>query len=112
MEDVVLAPGATRDVPINARVELPRGYWASIEARSSIVRRGLQVDAGIIDEGYRGQLFAVTRNVGQSVVRINALERVAQLVFHKLHDLWCVEVAQIDVDGTSRAQAGFGSTGA
>lgn len=61
--DVTIAPGESVDVPTNIRLELPDSVWATIQARSSIVRRGLQVEAGIIDTGYRGPLFALLRNL-------------------------------------------------
>lgn len=62
-EDATIKPGESVDIPTNIRLELPESVWATIQARSSIVRRGLQVEAGIIDTGYRGPLFVLTRNL-------------------------------------------------
>jgi len=64
-ETVTIEPGQAIDVPTNVRIELPEDVWAEIRARSSIARRGLQVDAGTIDPGYRGPLFALVRNMTQ-----------------------------------------------
>lgn len=61
--DAEIKPGESVDIATNIRLELPDGVWATIRARSSIVRRGLQVEAGIIDTGYRGPLFVLTRNL-------------------------------------------------
>lgn len=122
MEDVIIRPTTTVDVPINCRLELPSGYWAEMKPRSSIAKRGLQLDAGIIDEGYRGPLYVICRNthlpedphmrrVDINTIEIKAGERIGQLIFHRLHELWSEEVDWIDVSATSRGEAAFGSTG-
>lgn len=64
-KDVTIEPGQAVDVPTNVRLQLPEDLWAEIRARSSIARRGLQVDAGTIDPGYRGPLYALVRNMAQ-----------------------------------------------
>jgi dUTP pyrophosphatase len=120
METVTLRAFQSHDVPVNARLEIPEGVWAEIRARSSIVRRGLQVEAGVIDNGYRGPLFVLVRNMqiptaspagrNQNVV-INEGERVGQLVLHRIVPSSLQEVPEIDVQGTRRGGNGFGSTG-
>lgn len=62
-QDTYIAPGEAVDVPTNVRLHLPDNVWVEIRARSSIARRGLQADAGTIDTGYRGPLFALVRNM-------------------------------------------------
>lgn len=112
MYDIVIQPLGMVDIAINCRLQLPDSYWAEIKARSSIAKRGLQVDAGTIDNGYRGPLFVVLRNTKpNSLVEVKAGERVAQLVFHRLHELWDEEVEEIDTRGSSRGESAFGSTG-
>lgn len=129
MHDVVIPPMQAVDVPINARLELPDGVWAEIRARSSIARRNLQVDAGTIDTGYRGDLFVLVRNMtfprlmtsalglhaapvenDRGTVTIRAGERVGQLVFYHVARVWAVEVDEVD-QSTERGINGFGSTG-
>jgi len=115
-EDVVIRPGEYYDVPTNIRLELPETMWAQILARSSIVKRGLMVDAGIIDTGYRGPLFVVVRNMKRNPpgalapsIHLEKGERVAQLVFHRVEQVWTEEVSEIAE--SERGSAGFGSTG-
>lgn len=127
MEDVWIPPMQAVDVPVNASVELPEGTWAEIRPRSSISRMNLQVDAGTIDNGYRGRLFVLVRNMRlpmplggyngiegfdeQSVgIQINQGERIAQLVLYRMAPAWIHEVPMVDVT-TDRSTAGFGSTG-
>ena len=120
IHDIMIGPHEMVDIAINARIELPPAYWAEMKARSSIAKRGLQVDAGTIDNGYRGPLFVVCRNtllspladdISNNFIYIKAGERIAQLVFHRLHDLWDEEVDDIDTSGSSRGESAFGSTG-
>lgn len=129
-EDIYITPGQAIDVPTNVRLHLPVNVWAEIRARSSIARRGLQVDAGTIDPGYRGPLFALVRNmttlqpkdiaegttgllewVAENTVRIREGERIAQVVYHRVSPTWAEEVDRID-ESSERGSDGFGSTGA
>lgn len=131
MEDTEIPPFQAVDVPVNARVALPDGVWGEIRARSSIARRNLQVDAGTLDNGYRGPLYVLTRYMalpplesygngavserhprqGDAVV-IKKGERVGQLVLHAAAPAWLHEVsAEIFPVSTERGEDGFGSTG-
>lgn len=120
-ETVDLRCGEAIDIPVNVRVQLPEHCWGEIRARSSIARRGLQVDAGVIDNGYTGPLFVLLRNVNRNDwakpivdwsvgVRVHKGERIGQLVLH--HAYWApgVEVEELE-DDPRRGNAAFGSTG-
>jgi dUTP pyrophosphatase len=119
---VTLNPGQQVDIPTNVRVKLPEGVWGEIRARSSIARKGLQVDAGVIDNGYTGPLLVLMRNMNRyerdspicdwaGRVIIEKGSRIAQLVLHLM-------VAEVDVSAVEdldhdprRGLAAFGSTG-
>lgn len=130
-ERTVIKPGEAVDVPTNVRLHLPEFTWAEIRARSSIVRKGLAVESGTIDTGYRGPLFVLVRNMrmlspfeafrlrdldecaewlDSYCVVIEKGERVGQVVFHKVAEVWAQEVSAIDLN-TDRGTMGFGSTG-
>ena len=124
-QDVYIAPMTAVDVPCNVRLWLPDDIWAEIRARSSIARRNLQVDAGTIDPGYRGPLYALVRNMQlpivadagvamdmthENAIKIKKGERVAQVVFHRVTRVAGLEVEQIEVN-SERGEDGFGSTG-
>jgi dUTP pyrophosphatase len=118
MEAVEIPAGEARDVPVNARIELPHGVWAEIRGRSSIARLGLAVDAGTIDNGYRGPLYVLVRNMkpcnnnGPNVTHIQAGQRIGQLVLHQMvqWQRYLQEVPNVEQD-TERGARGFGSTG-
>ena len=104
-------PGERRPLPTGIRIELPEGYWASIEARSSTSKLGIIIPKGVIDEGYRGEMFAQVMNVGNNPVTIKDGDRIIQLIVHRRHikDMNIVEVDELSP--SERGETGFGSTG-
>lgn len=104
-------PGERYLLPTGIRLEIPSGYWASIEARSSTSKQSLIVPKGVIDEGYRGELFAQILNVGNSTVHIKDGDRLIQVIVHKRHinDFIIEEVDELSQ--SERGESGFGSTG-
>lgn len=111
-EGAVIKPGAFRDIDCGIHVEMPVGVWALITGRSSTLReRGLMVAQGIIDNGYRGPLFAGVWNLRQETVRVAEGERLAQFIPYELTAAR-LEWRQVrNLNGSDRGHAGFGSTG-
>lgn len=109
-ESVAVLSGAHEDVATGIAIAPPPGYWARIVARSSTSRQyGLHVVEGIIDNGWRGELFVNVHNPGLHTRLIEAGQRVAQLIFHKIeHGVF--EVVE-DLPASLRGSRGFGSTG-
>lgn len=112
-ETVDVPPGEFRDIHCGVSVQLPDWSWGMLTGRSSTLRkRGLLVNQGVIDEGYRGPLFAGVWNLTAGTVRVNKGERIAQLIVldnatRKLHPH---QVRHLSV--SERGNNGFGSTGA
>jgi dUTP pyrophosphatase len=90
-------------------VAIPAGHVGLIRDRSSYAMRGLGVEAGVIDEDYRGEVIVVMRNHTGRTIEVLGGDRVAQLLV--------IPVVQTDVevvdelDDTERGDGGFGSTG-
>lgn len=109
----VIGPSEFVDIPCGISVELPEGVWAMIVGRSSTLRkRGLLVMPGIIDNGWRGELFAGVQNLSQEQeVKVSDGERVAQLIPYPLVASR-LEWQRVSKLGESdRGARGFGSTG-
>lgn len=109
---VTVEPGRFVDVPAGCRVELPVGTFGMIVGRSSSVRkRGLLVVTGIIDYGYRGDLFVGVINYGERTQTINRGERIGQfIVLPNLTEKY--RPVPVDRLGEHpRGESGFGSTG-
>lgn len=81
-ETTVVGPGEFKDIPCGVAVELREGTWGLLVGRSSTLRkRGLLVNLGVIDVGYRGELFAGVQNTSTTQsVEVTEGNRVAQLI--------------------------------
>jgi len=110
-EDLVIGAGERAAVPTGVRIELPTTHYAVIVGRSSsFSKRDLLVPLSVIDQGFRGELFAVCWNFGHSAQRIKPGERVAQLLPMRLEaDLLRWINAPLSESG--RGENGFGSSG-
>jgi len=123
-EAVTFEPGDTWDVPTGVAVEFPPGVWGLIVGRSSTLReRGLHVNLGVIDTGYRGELFVnahmlvkpsfvVNGGVQGGFEYVAKGHRIGQLILlnNATEAFEATEVLSWTSEG-SRGANGFGSTG-
>ena len=101
-----LLPGARARIPLGFGLELPDGYVAFLLPRSSLNAKGIRVEVGTIDSGYRGEIQAVVVNDTNAVYDIHENDKIAQLV--------CMPVTYIEPIieiKNDRNENGFGSTG-
>lgn len=111
---ICIEPGAVADIPAGVAVEWPCGMWGFLVGRSSSFRnRGLLVNPAIIDHGFRGDLFAIVRNISDELQWVKPGERIAQIIPLPTYSIG-LDVLRCDVDELSpseRGTQGFGSTG-
>lgn len=62
-------------------------YAAMLSPRSSVMRRGLVVEGGVIDVFYNGHLIIPAFNSTNHAIKVFPGERVCQLVFHSLSSI-------------------------
>lgn len=108
---ITIEPQTRGIIPTGIHLEIPEGYWASIEARSSTSKSMLICPKGVIDEGYRGELFAVLINVGREPVTINDGDRYVQLIMHERISSEFIVREVDELAPSERGDSGFGSTG-
>ena len=111
-EDVVIPAGGFADVPTGVHIEPPAGTWVLLTGRSSSLRSwGLRVETGIIDAGYRGELFCAVTNTLTHDVYVPAGTRLAQIIAqgNVTETLEVLEVEELN--GHARGTQGFGSSG-
>lgn len=111
-EKTVVSAHSFADVPSGVCVELPEGHWGLLTGRSSTLRnRGLLVVQGVIDQGYRGELFSSVWNLTDHDVVLEEGDRAAQLIFVP-NATAQTRLVQADVLSPSpRGTNGFGSSG-
>ena len=109
---LVLEPGARALVPTGLCMALQPGYEAQVRPRSGLaLKHGVTVlnSPGTIDADYRGEVQVLLVNLGREPFTVERGMRVAQLVLAPVTR--AAFVATVDLDATSRAEGGFGSTG-
>ena len=89
-------------------IELPPGWEAQCRPRSGNAMRGLWTLFGTVDSDYRGELLVVALGFKKQGYKINTGDRIAQLVFNRVPNVYWVESELSDTD---RGTGGFGSTG-
>lgn len=111
-ERIVIPSGQFRDVPTGVSVQLPDWAWAEVRGRSSTMRkRNLLVYPGVIDAGWRGELFAGVWNLGPESVVVDVGERLAQLILYMNSTLHFRPVQVGALTPHARGINGFGSSG-
>jgi len=108
-ESLVLAPGEVRAVPTGIALAIPRGFVGLIWDKSGISLKGVHKLAGVVDSGYRGEVRVVMANLGHAPYEIQAGMKIAQMLVQPVQETKIVEADSLD--GTSRGEGGFGSTG-
>jgi deoxyuridine 5'-triphosphate nucleotidohydrolase len=111
-KQTIIQPHEFADVDCGISISFPKGYWGRIVGRSSTLRtRSLLVIEGIIDEGYRGALFAGVWNLKQEAVKLEQGDRIAQLVLHETPPTTITMRRVEQLPPSDRGTSGFGSTG-
>ncbi len=111
-ESVKVPAGETRLVHTGIAIELPLGTVGLIYARSGLASKQDLAPAnkvGVIDCDYRGELIVALHNHGGSLRRVNAGDRIAQLVIAPYYTAVFSETEELSE--TVRGEGGFGSTG-
>lgn len=104
-------PGTTELVGTGICVQFPEGYGALIRDRSSVATKSnLFVVAGVIDNGYTGEIKIALYNGSEDPRMILPGQKVAQLILIPTVDFSVEEVQELS-SSDGRNANGFGSTG-
>lgn len=104
--------GATVKIGTGIAMEIPKGYFGAVFARSGMAtKRGLRPAncVGVIDADYRGEIIVALHNDSDKCETIHDGDRVAQLVIMPYLGVQLNEVHELN--DTERGAGGFGSTG-
>ena len=138
LEDITLAPGEQKIIPIGIKVAIPAGYELQVRPKSGIsAKTKLRIAnaPGTIDAGYRDEIGIIVENVEPPIkdiqydfnddgsVNINSMcilhgssytigegQKIAQLVLAEVPKVTLLKVEKVSDIGEDRG-GGFGSTG-
>lgn len=97
-------------VPTGIAISIPEGYYGRVASRSGLsVKSNVEVGAGVIDAGYRGEIIVKLYNHGDANVFLDKGSRIAQLVVTAIYTD-AIKVVE-SLDATGRGKNGFGSSG-
>jgi len=108
--DIVIPSKQRNTVKTGIALEIPENMAGLIWPRSGLsVKKGIDVLAGVIDSGYRGEIMVCLYNTSDEHVSINRGDRIAQIIFQEVP---CVMMLHQEGLGSSqRGDNGFGSSG-
>jgi dUTP pyrophosphatase len=129
VKDMVIGPMERAIVPTGISIEIPEGYYGRVAPRSGLaVKKFIDVLAGVVDSGYRGEIGVVLVNLNLPEVLFNPSrkttafesafgsknkfsisrgDKIAQLIIEKCHDIQWKEAS---LSGTERGDKGYGSS--
>ena len=110
-EPAAIFPNETKVVKTGIAIQFPTGYGGVIKDRSSVAtKKGLFTVAGVIDNGYIGEICIALYNGTDSLIHVAPGEKIAQLVLIPTVNFEVTEVDEV-VSADQRGDGGFGSTG-
>ena len=62
-KDKIIKPHTTKLIPTGIACALPINYYFQVEERGSTGSKGIKKSAGVVDSGYRGEIFVAISNV-------------------------------------------------
>lgn len=109
-EEYALKPNERHLFTTGMQVAIPQGCVGLIWDKSGLAANfGLKTMAGVIDEGYRGEIKILIMNLSNENYKVEKYSKIAQLIIQKKE---AVEIEEADdLDDTTRGDNGFGSTG-
>lgn len=103
-------PGERGAVATGIAFALPKDHVGLVWDKSGPpLKTGMHTLAGVVDEGYRGELKIVVINHGNQPVTIEKGQKIAQFLIQPITRPEIKEV--LELDQTARGTGGFGSTG-
>lgn len=108
----MIQPLERKTISTGLRLEIPEGYYGRVAPRSGLAaKNGIDVLAGVVDSGYRGEVNVVLHNTDKSnTFFVQPGDRIAQIIIERHYNMEFVEVVD-ELSDTSRGDGGFGSSG-
>lgn len=96
-------------IPLGFALELPENYEAIVRPRSGLSLQGIDINIGVIDINFRGEVKACLCNNSGADFTVNKGDRICQLAIREAPFIeWNVVE---ELSETNRGSNGFGSSG-
>jgi len=110
VSEITIQPHERVSVPTGIAMQIPDGYVGLIWDKSGISQKfGLKTLGGVVDAGYRGEIFVGLYNTGDNPYTFEAGQKLAQIIIQKIEQPEVIEV--LELDDSIRGGGAFGSTG-
>jgi dUTP pyrophosphatase len=110
LEAVTIEPGERAQIRTGLAFAIPEGYVGLVWDKSGISHKGgLKVLGGVIDSGYRGEVFVGLHNLSTTTYNFAAGDKAAQILVQAVAHPE-LEVAE-ELPEADRGDKAFGSTG-
>lgn len=110
LEDAVVQPGFVERVRTGIALEM-EGFGFLVRDRSSMAfPKGVLTCGGVIDRGYRGEMFVNLYLVGTAAYHIHRGDKIAQII--PIRPETMVQVVEVtELSESDRGDKGYGSSG-
>jgi dUTP pyrophosphatase len=110
VSQTVIPPKQRKTVNTGIALQMPEHFAGLIWPRSGLsVKHGIDVLAGVVDSGYRGEIMVCLYNTSDENVSIQIGDRIAQIIFQEVPRV-TMEVHET-LGSSQRGDNGFGSSG-
>ncbi|MCG2725645.1 MAG: dUTP diphosphatase [Elusimicrobia bacterium] len=110
IEEIEIAPHSSAKIKTGITIAIPENTAGFVWGKSSIESKGMKIMAGVIDEGYRGEIIVCVFNLTNEAQTLNKGKKIAQLIVKPVHYPTFREVDD-ELPESKRGGGGFGSTG-
>lgn len=109
-EDVWVFAKQRQVIKTGISLAMPNSLAGLIWPRSGLsVKQGIDVLAGVVDAGYRGEIMVCLYNTSDNDVEIKRGDRIAQMIFQEVPVVSLL--LREELGSSQRGSNGFGSTG-
>ncbi|MDD3414849.1 MAG: dUTP diphosphatase [Lachnospiraceae bacterium] len=106
---ISLSQFTTIKIPLGIAIEIPHKYVGFMFPRSGHASKGISVEIGTIDSGYRGELCAIVTNNTSTPYHIQPYEKIAQLILISKPTIDNLIITDT-LSASERGEKGFGSS--
>jgi dUTP pyrophosphatase len=114
-DSMIIPAKERRIVNTGIVISIPKNTYARIAPRSGLAsKHGIDVLAGVVDQGYRGNIMVILYNTSDIPFEIKIGDRIAQLILESIVQVQVKEFSdfsEITDTESTRGDKGFGSSG-